>query len=61
MGTPGGGKPKDLASAIEASEPEVEPDSDEELDPEQAQICQEGGFTPEQGKAIVRLIETMRM
>lgn len=52
-------KPRDLASAIEASEPEVEPDSDEELDPEQAAIIEEGGFTPEQGKALIRLIETM--
>lgn len=55
----GGGKPKDLASAIEASEPEVEMADDDGPDPEQQAILDEGGFSPEQGRALIRLIETM--
>jgi hypothetical protein len=52
-------KMRDLASAIEEAPAEVEPEGDDELDPEQAAIIEEGGFTPEQGKALIRLIETM--
>lgn len=52
---------KDLASALEETPDEVEPDADvdDALDPEQASLAEEMGLSPEQGLALRRFVETM--
>lgn len=50
---------KDLASAIEEAPAEVEMAEESETDPEQAGLIEEMGLSPEQGQALIRLIETM--